>query len=237
MFAGGFVKVGVVACLWLSVTSAFAKKDKPILPAYILQAHTVAVVIDPQAGISLQDPYANQTAQKDVEAAIAKWGRFNTVLSTTQADLVIVVRKGHDQPVEETLPNPRQNGRAGSLAPPDGGVGIGAQRGTQQPSSADNSSMNDPTGARTTHPQLEVGGQDDFFEVYAGNVERPLDGPAGWKWIRKNGLHTHDVPAVDEFRKAIAEAEKQASKAANGSNGSANGSGTTGNGNASGSHP
>lgn len=230
MSAGGFVKAGVVACLWLSVTSAIAKKDKPILPAYILQARTVAVVVDSQAGISLQDPYANQTAQKDVEAAIAKWGRFNTVQSATQADLIIVVRKGHEQPVEETLPSPRQNGRAGSLAPPDGSVGIGAQRGTQQPLSADNSSMNDPTGARATHPQLEVGGQDDFFEVYEGNVERPLDGPAGWKWVRKNGLHTHDVPAVDEFRKAIADAEKQASKAANGSS-------KTGNGSASGNHP
>lgn len=217
MSGGVLARVGFVAYLWLSVTSAVAKKDKPILPAYILQAHTVTVVIDPDAGISLKDPNANQTAQRDVEAAILKWGRFNAVVSTQQADLIIVVRKGHDQLAEETIPNPRQNSRAGSVTPADGGISIGAQRGTQQPLSADNSPMNDPTGARTAHPQVEVGGQDDFFEVYEGNVERPLDGSPGWKWIKKDGLHSHNVPAVDEFRKAIAEAEKQASAKQTGS--------------------
>jgi hypothetical protein len=30
--------------------------------------------------------------------------------------------------------------------------------------------------------------------------------------VKKNALHPHDVPAVTEFRKAVAEAEKQAAQ-------------------------
>jgi len=37
-----------------------------------------------------------------------------------------------------------------------------------------------------------------------------MDGAPGWRYVHKNGLHPHDVPAVAEFRKAFAEALKQA---------------------------
>ncbi len=40
-----------LACL---VSPAFAKDSKPILPQYILNARTVAILIDPNAGISLR---------------------------------------------------------------------------------------------------------------------------------------------------------------------------------------
>ncbi len=48
--------------------------------------------------------------------------------------------------------------------------------------------------------------------MYEGKVDRPLEGIAAWRWVRKDGLHPHDVPAVTEFKKAIEEAEKQAAK-------------------------
>jgi hypothetical protein len=68
---------------------ALAKdKAKSTLPTYVLEARTVSVVIDPDAGESLDDPRANEVAQRDVQTALLNWGRFQPVLSGQSADLV-----------------------------------------------------------------------------------------------------------------------------------------------------
>ena len=65
----------------LSTSLAIAgNKKKPLLPAYVLKARTVVVLIDPNAGTSLTSPLANKTAQEDVEKALMKWGRFTPVM-------------------------------------------------------------------------------------------------------------------------------------------------------------
>jgi hypothetical protein len=48
-----------------------------VLPAYVLKARTMLVLIDPDAGISMTSPQANKTAQDDVEKALMKWGGLN----------------------------------------------------------------------------------------------------------------------------------------------------------------
>lgn len=207
MKSGKILKGAVIALTWIIIPMAIAKNSKPIVPGYVLQAHTVAVVIDPDAGISIDNPQANEVARKDVETAISNWGRFQTVLGAQQADLVIVLRKGTEKAVSETMPVPRQNSRPGVITPTQDGIGVGAQHG-QQPGLSDDT----PLGSRGSAPQLEVGNTEDSFIVYAGNVDHPLDGPVGWRWMRKDALHSHDVPAVAEFRKAIEDAEKQAAK-------------------------
>src|ERR1039457_7205569 len=121
--ASKFAWLGL-ACLVL--TPAFAKIDKPVLPEYFLRARTVAVIIDPAAGVSLSDPNANQTAQRDVETALLKWGRFTTVISPIDADLIIVLRKAPGKPPNETTSDPRQNSRAAPPSHTDGGISIGA---------------------------------------------------------------------------------------------------------------
>ena len=204
----------------LAATPVLAKsKDKP-LPPYILQARTVAVVIDPDAGIDPEDPRANQIAQKDVETALLNWGRFQPVISPVEADMIIVIRKGHGRLVDATITDPRQNNRAGVINPTDNGIGVGAQRGPQPGLGGDNGvrypqGVNPQSGApspqpSTPAPQLEVGGVDDWFMVYEGKVAKPLNGTPGWRYMAPDGLHSHNVPAVEEFKKAVAAGEKAA---------------------------
>ncbi|HTU35207.1 MAG TPA: hypothetical protein VMF66_15495 [Candidatus Acidoferrum sp.] len=69
-------------------------KKKALLSPAVLHARTVLVLIDPDAGVSVEAPQANKTAQEDVEKALTKWGRFEVVMDTQTADLIIIVRKG-----------------------------------------------------------------------------------------------------------------------------------------------
>ncbi len=201
---GGWVIASVAVVLAACGVGWGKAKQKATLPAYVLKAHRVAVLVDPQAGVSIEDPRANQVAQKDVESALMDWGRYEPVMGSDGADLLIVIRRGHGRLVDDTIPDPRQNSRAGVINGTPDGVGIGAQHGQQQPLGG-GGVAGPGSGAQT---QAEIGGVDDEFVVYQGGVERPLDGAPVWRWVRKDGLHPHDVPAVAEFRKAVAEADK-----------------------------
>jgi hypothetical protein len=192
-----FVRLRLVAAVGaLSSLIAFAGDDKkPVLPAYVLRAETVFVLIDPDAGTSPTSPQANQKARDDVEKAIMKWGRFRLAINPGVADLIIVVRKGSGKMVDPTIGGLPTNDRPVIVQPTDGGMRAGGQ--TPAP--------------RDTHPgpQLEAGMPDDMFVVYQGGAGNPLDGPAAWRYVNKDALKSSSVPAVAEFRKAIEEAEKQ----------------------------
>jgi hypothetical protein len=194
------------AILVLSILASAKEKQKNPMPFYVLRAHTIAVIIDPDAGRSITDPQANETAQKDVETALLNWGRFEPILSVQNADLIIVLRKGNRRLAEPTVPDSRQNGRAGVIEPLDNGIAIGAQHGFQPGQSTT------PSSSSPTPSQTEISTPEDSFLVYQGNVDYPLDAPAIWRYTAKDGLKSHSVPAVDAFRKAIAETEKAASK-------------------------
>jgi hypothetical protein len=56
-------------------------------------------------------------------------------------------------------------------------------------------------------------------------VEYPLDGAPIWNYSRKDALKAPDVQAVEEFRKAIAEAEKAAQQKQQNGQGKQQGSG------------
>src|SRR5579864_678841 len=121
------MRVATVLMAGLLMAVPAVAKDK-ILPAYILQARTVVVIIDPDAGVDVQDPRANQVAQKDVEAALMKWGRFELLNGSQKADLVVVIRRGHKRATDMTVSDPTQNNRVGVTAT-DNGMGAGAQNG------------------------------------------------------------------------------------------------------------
>src|SRR5437660_1633834 len=84
----------MVITLVMLAISASPKEKKEIVPALILRAQYVAVIVDPEAGISVANPGENGIARSDVEAALEKWGRFKLTVNPENADLVVVVRKG-----------------------------------------------------------------------------------------------------------------------------------------------
>lgn len=187
--------------------SAREKNNVPLMPQYILRARTVAILIDPAASVSLRDPNGNQTARKDVETALLKWGRLEPVLDPREADLVIVIRKGM-KPADVAAPDGRQNRRGGMVDPWEDGIAVGVQRGEApkgQPAARNSPRPDSPVG----DPVKQTGTPGDVFQVFDGRSDDAPDGVPGWRYVAKNALHAHDVPAVEEFRKAIDAAEKQ----------------------------
>ena len=186
----------------LLVPFAPAKDKKEILPAYVVEAKTVLVVIDPDAGVSPSNPNENRTAQEDVEKALMNWGRLNPVLDATNADLVISVRRGHGKAVSNTIGGVPNN-RPVIMEPTDSGVRLGAQHGTP-PGMTPDATAAPPR----PHPQTDIGASEDAFVVYRGNTQNPLDGTPVWRYVAKDALSSPSVPAVAQFQKVIEQTEK-----------------------------
>jgi hypothetical protein len=193
-------RASAVFLLGLLATCGFAKdKTKNILPAYVLQAKTVAVVIDPSAGISIDDPRANELAQKDVEAAFLKWGRFEPVPDPKTADLIVMVRKGNSHLMDDTMPDPRQNSgmnpntRGGSMGPPR--------------SSPPDLSSDPGLGPNRQSSQTNVRDTEDLFSVFKGG-ENTLYATPVWTYAGRDGLNPQTVFAVTAFKKAVTAADK-----------------------------
>lgn len=191
----------LAAIFALAVLTLAKEKNKTSLPALILNAQTVFVVINPGSEVPVANPGENSNAQSDVENAFSKWGRFHVVLDPTTADLVISVRKGRG--VSPTIAGTDPNQRPVILDPGSGNTRIGIQTGK-----APRPGTGYPEDT-TPRPGIEVGSSEDLFEVYAGRGQQTLDGPPLWRYSGKNALRPPTVQAVEQFRKAIEEAEKQ----------------------------
>lgn len=185
--------LAVSALVICSLAAAGKDKKKVLLPEDVLRARTVLVVIDPDAGEAMDAPMANRTAQEDVEKALMNWGRFELAMEAADADLIISVRKGNGKVVQPTVGGVPINDRPVVLEPTASGGRAGGQVGNPQPS-------------QNPYPQVEVGDAEDTFAVYRGKT---LNGAPVWRYTAKDALRSPSVPAVDAFRKLIAEAEKQ----------------------------
>src|ERR1700758_214409 len=69
------VAMAVVLALASGMATA-KKKEKVLLPDFVLKAEMVVVLILPDTGEPMNDPFANRKAQEEVEKALMKWGRF-----------------------------------------------------------------------------------------------------------------------------------------------------------------
>jgi hypothetical protein len=207
-----FRKLLTVAAIILCSALASAKK-KAILPADVLRARTVLVIIDPTAGVDVRDPNANRAARADVEKALDQWGRFTLVQEGLTADLVITIRKGNGKLMQPTIGGTPVNG----TPPVNGGTTNSPTESSARGSVRWGAGIpNDPssagTGPSTPRPQLEAGSPQDMFVVYRGSTDpnwSPLDAPSVWRYSGKDGLASPSVPAVEAFRKLIAESERQ----------------------------
>lgn len=196
----------VIVCML--VVQARAKDKKPIMPASVLHAETIAVVIYPNAGESITGD--NQQARGEVESALRKWGRYDVLSFPENADLIVAVRRATStvKPTIGRLPNDPPVLDPGTRLP-DGSMSttIGIGVGTPPP-------MTGGPQPRPGLPGTEVGPAEDTFEVYSGtanlpaDVDPPLDGPPLWRYMGKNALSAPNVKAVQEFRKAVEDATK-----------------------------
>jgi len=193
----------LAALLAIPLSAKDKDKNKSSLPAYVLKATTVLVVIHPDAGEPVEQPTANLTARDNVEKALAQWGRFRLVLDGEEADLVIALRTGSDRMLQRTIKGSPIDNRPGIAQPTDGGIRVGGQQG--RPPALSDPGMEPQNGPRTS---TEIGPSNDTFEVYRGGVQYPLDAPPVWRYSAKDSLSTPKMAAVEEFRKAIAAAEK-----------------------------
>jgi hypothetical protein len=189
----------LVVSLLLGFHADAKNKKKQLLSDDVLRAETILVVIHPDAGEPLTSPMANRTAQEDVEKAIMKWGRFRLVMESSNADLVIAVRKGH---APGPVKNAPEDQRPVIFEPTDAGGRVGVQRG--RPPDVINPAERRPPGVSN-----EVGPSEDMIEVYRGGVQYPLDSAPVWRYMAKDALNRPQVDAVEQFRKAIAESEEQ----------------------------
>jgi hypothetical protein len=196
-----------VMLAWCLIGAAKDKK-KGLLPADVLQAQTVLVLVDPNAGVAIEHPNADRTAREDVEKALMKWGRFHLVMDAADADLVITVHKGSDKIAQPTIGGVPTNNRPVVMQPTDSGGRIGARQGN--PGYPGDPSSSPPPNPQ---PQVEMGGEQDSFVVYRGNKanlqDSPLNSPSVWRYTAKDALDSPDVPAVEVFRKVVADSEKQ----------------------------
>jgi hypothetical protein len=200
--------IATIALMIAAVSAASAKKkEKVVLPAYVLKAQTVLVVILPNSGEPMDDITANRKAQEDVEKAFTKWGRYRLALDADQADLVVGVRKGIGKIANPTISGGPIDSPAGTIETTDNSVSIGVQQGRPP-------NVSDPTGSSPpndrVHPGVAAGQADDTFQVFQGGLQYPLDNPPVWRLTAKDGLKPPDVAAVQQFRKAVEESEKAA---------------------------
>jgi hypothetical protein len=208
-----FFSVILLVCSQVAIAK---DKKKILLPADILQAKTVLVIVDSSAGADVADPNANRLARASVEQALDKWGRFRLVQEGYTSDLVFVVRIGNGKVAEETIGGTPVNGippaSAGSTSGPGGSTTHAAGRWGS--TGVPNDPSNAGTQPSTPYPQTEIGSSQDTLAVYRGGIKddqhsSPLDAPAVWRFSGKNALESPSVPAVEAFHKAIADSEKQ----------------------------
>jgi hypothetical protein len=188
------------------------KKEKQVLPDTVLKAQTVFVMIQPDVKEPPTEPNANLKAQKAVEEALMKWGKFRLALDTTTADIVISVQKGTGKAMSPTISGGPMDSRPVDVEGDASQVRIIGQKGNPT-DTATSIPMNDPNPNGRAQTGTQVGGSEDVLRLFMGGaVEYPLDYPPVWMYSRKDALKGPEMAAVAELKKVFEESLKVAAE-------------------------
>jgi len=202
-----FFILAALLCFFLPFATFSKKKEKLAFPEVLLKAQTVVVIVQPDAGEPMNDPTANRNAREEVEKALMSWGRFQLVQETSSADIVIAVKKGSEKTATPTIGGGPVDTRPVTVETTDNQIRIGAKQGQDGSYNPDSS----PSNGRARQG-VEVGPSEDSFLVYLGGDTFKLNSVSIWSYRAKNALRAPNVNAVQEFRKAITDAEQAAAK-------------------------
>jgi hypothetical protein len=184
----------VTLALILAAPLAFAKdKKKKDLPAVFSTARFVYVQAEDgdvmKPGLFPED----REAIGDVQDGLRDWKRYAVTINRSDAELVMIVRKGRL-----------------AAAQGMGGVGIGTGReiGSSFPGSRNPAGQNNPGGVQDASTEIgargEVGPTDDMLRVYTVAPDGRL-GALLWSREMKDGL---DVPGVMLLRSLRQEVDR-----------------------------
>jgi len=182
--------VALALLMWAPLAPAKDKKKKDV-PALFNNARYVYVraedgdILNPRLFPEDRDAIAN------VEDELQDWKRYAVVLHQSEAELVMVVRKGR-------LASAQVGGGVGVGRSPDviGGTYPGS-RNPADPNSRGGGGVSTEIGART-----EVGPPDDLLRVYSVNP----DGSRGallWTGSMQDGLDAPQLPLVQQLKQAV----------------------------------
>ncbi len=185
----GACATAIIAAMAVGLAGA-KKKEKVVLPDYVLKAETVLVVILPDAGETIDDPMANRRAQEEVEKALMKWGRFRLTLDPMQADLVIGVRKGTGKIANPTVNGGPVDSRPGTVEATDDAIRVGVMQGKRTRRNAAGRSVGDEWNGWTRQRIKRIRGwklerKTTCSKVFQGKVQYPVDNAPMWKFTAK----------------------------------------------------
>jgi hypothetical protein len=119
------------------------------------------------------------------------------------------VKKGTGKIVNPTISGGPVDTRPGTIETTDNQIRIGAQQG-RPPNGPVSGDATDSSGRAS--PGMEMGATEDMLEVFRADIYSGRGDAPVWSYKAKDGLKPPSMTAVDQFRKAVEEAEKAAAQ-------------------------
>jgi hypothetical protein len=187
---------GVVLVLLptLALAQQKSKKHSDVPAAF---EHAQYIFVEAEGGDAFKPGLFPEDRQAiyDVQDGLQDWNRYTLAMHRSEADIVLVVRKGRSVGAQT---------RAGIGTRPPGGVSIG--RGSNQNGQAGQAGQiggqDNDTDPRNVGAEAEVGPANDLLSVYLLSGDGKRTGPV-WQREMQDGLDAPSVPLFKQLRTAV----------------------------------